>query len=73
MDISAGSLQHACGTEWLVPYGRELKVDFRDNARSNILHSFLELLLNAMEHGGRFNPTLKVDAGYLHTDGAIPH
>ncbi|HET9790629.1 MAG TPA: ATP-binding protein [Candidatus Angelobacter sp.] len=57
--------------ERLVQYGRELKVDLTDDVRSNILHSFRELLMNAMEHGGRFNPTLKVDVGYLRTDTAI--
>lgn len=57
--------------ERLLQYGQELKVDLPEEVRDTILHSFRELLLNAMEHGGRFNPTLKVDVGYLRTESML--
>lgn len=55
----------------LLQYGHELKIDIPDELRDTVLLSFRELLLNAMEYGGRFNPTLKVDVGYLRTDSMI--
>ena len=57
--------------ERLLQYGHELKVDILAETRETILLSFRELLLNAMEHGGRFNPSLKVDVGFLRTDDMI--
>jgi anti-sigma regulatory factor (Ser/Thr protein kinase) len=57
--------------ERLVQYGRELKIDIPDQQREAIMSSFRELLLNCMEHGGRFDPNLKVDVGYLRTPKVI--
>lgn len=57
--------------ERLLQYGHELKIDIPTEVRDTVLLSFRELLLNAMEHGGRFNPSLKIDVGYLRTDGMI--
>ena len=57
--------------ERLLQYGHELKIDIPTELRETVLLSFRELLLNAMEHGGRFNPALKVDVGYLRTDSMI--
>jgi anti-sigma regulatory factor (Ser/Thr protein kinase) len=57
--------------ERLLQYGYLLKVDIPAQVRDTVLLSFRELLLNAMEHGGRFNPTLKVDVGYLRTSSMI--
>ena len=57
--------------ERLLQYGYQLKVDLPNQVRDTILLSFRELLLNAMEHGGRFNPALKVDVGYLRTNKMI--
>ena len=57
--------------ERLLQYGHQLKIDVPTEVRETVLLSFRELLLNAMEHGGRFNPTLKVDVGYLRTDNMI--
>lgn len=57
--------------ERLLQYGHELKIDVPAETRETILLSFRELLLNAMEHGGRFNPSLKVDVGYLRTDELV--
>jgi len=57
--------------ERLLQYGHELKIDIPNEVRETVLLSFRELLLNAMEHGGRFNPALKVDVGYLRTDSMI--
>lgn len=68
------ALRVRCGliaAERLLQYGHELKLDVSETVRDTILHSFRELLLNAMEHGGRFNPLLKVDVGYLRTDTMI--
>jgi len=57
--------------ERLLQYGYQLKIDIPNQVRDTILLSFRELLLNAMEHGGRFNPSLKVDVGYLRTQDMI--
>lgn len=57
--------------ERLLQYGYLLKVDIPAQVRDTVLLSFRELLLNAMEHGGRFNPTLKIDVGYLRTSSMI--
>lgn len=57
--------------ERLLQYGRQLKLDIPDPMRDTIMLSFRELLLNAMEHGGRFNPLLKVDVGYLRTERLV--
>lgn len=57
--------------ERLLQYGHELKVDIPAELRDTVLLSFRELLLNAMEHGGRFSPSLKLDVGYLRTDSMI--
>jgi len=57
--------------ERMLQYGHQLKIDVPNETRDTVLLSFRELLLNAMEHGGRFNPTLKVDVGYLRTDSMI--
>jgi anti-sigma regulatory factor (Ser/Thr protein kinase) len=57
--------------ERLVQYGHQLKVDVPDLSKNHIMLAFRELLLNAMEHGGRFNSLLKVDVGYLRTERLI--
>jgi anti-sigma regulatory factor (Ser/Thr protein kinase) len=57
--------------ERLLQYGHQLKVDIPELVRDGIMLSFRELLLNAMEHGGRFNSLLKVDVGYLRTERLI--
>lgn len=57
--------------ERLLQYGHQLKVDIPEPVRDMIMLSFRELLLNAMEHGGRFNSLLKVDVGYLRTERLI--
>ena len=68
------ALRVRCGliaAERLLQYGYELKLNVPDAVRDTILHSFRELLLNAMEHGGRLNPLAKVDVGYLRTERMI--
>ena len=57
--------------ERLLQYGRQLKVDIPEPVRDTVMLSFRELLLNAMEHGGRFNSLLKVDVGYLRTERLV--
>jgi len=57
--------------ERLLQYGYQLKIDIPTEVRETVLLSFRELLLNAMEHGGRFSPLLKVDVGYLRTKQMI--
>jgi anti-sigma regulatory factor (Ser/Thr protein kinase) len=57
--------------ERLLQFGRELKIDLDSETREAIMTSFRELLLNAMEHGAKFNPHLKVDVGYLRTERMV--
>lgn len=57
--------------ERLLQYGKQLKIDIPEPVRDTIMLSFRELLLNAMEHGGRFSPLLKVDVGYLRTERLV--
>lgn len=57
--------------ERLLQYGKQLKIDIPESVRDTIMLSFRELLLNAMEHGGRFSPLLKVDVGYLRTERLV--
>jgi len=57
--------------ERLLQYGHQLNLDIPDQVRDTVMLSFRELLLNAMEHGGRFNSLLKVDVGYLRTGNLI--
>lgn len=57
--------------ERLLQYGHQLKIGIPNEIRETVLLSFRELLLNAMEHGGRFSPLLKVDVGYLRTNNMI--
>lgn len=52
----------------LIQFGHELDIQLPQETRDNLMLSFRELLLNAMEHGAQFNPQLKVDVGYLRTD-----
>jgi anti-sigma regulatory factor (Ser/Thr protein kinase)/CheY-like chemotaxis protein len=53
--------------ERLLQFGRELKIDLADDVRDAIMNSFRELLLNAMEHGAKFDPHCKLDVGYVRT------
>jgi anti-sigma regulatory factor (Ser/Thr protein kinase) len=53
--------------ERLVQFGKELNIDILESTREAIMMAFRELLLNAMEHGARFEPNLKLDVGYLRT------
>jgi anti-sigma regulatory factor (Ser/Thr protein kinase) len=53
--------------ERLVQFGKELNIDVDECTREAIMAAFRELLLNAMEHGAKFDPNLRVDVGYLRT------
>ena len=53
--------------ERLLQFGRELKIDMAEDLRDQIMSAFRELLLNAMEHGGKFDPHSKLDIGYIRT------
>jgi CheY-like chemotaxis protein len=53
--------------ERLVQFGRQLQIDLPEDERDAIMLSFREILLNAMEHGARFDPNLKVHVGHLRT------
>lgn len=53
--------------ERLVQFGKEMHIDIAESTREAIMISFRELLLNAMEHGAKFDPNLRVDVGYLRT------
>jgi anti-sigma regulatory factor (Ser/Thr protein kinase) len=53
--------------ERLLQFGRELKIDVDEGTRDAVMTAFRELLLNAMEHGAKFDPNMKLDVGYVRT------
>ncbi len=57
--------------ERLLQFLRELKMDVVEEQRENIATAFHELLLNAIEHGGRSDPQQQVRVSYLRTSRAI--
>jgi len=57
--------------ERLVQFMRELEPDLSEADRDAVQVAFREILLNAMEHGGQFNPTSKVELSYVRTDRMI--
>jgi anti-sigma regulatory factor (Ser/Thr protein kinase) len=57
--------------ERLVQFGRELQINLDSETREAIMTSFRELLLNAMEHGAKFDPKAKIHVGYLRTSRMV--
>jgi len=55
----------------LGPFFRELSVGLSAERRDEIAIAFRELLMNAIEHGGRFDPETKVQVTYIRTSRAI--
>ena len=50
---------------------RELEIALPAQVREDVVAAFRELLLNAIEHGGRYDPHKRVRASLLHTPKSI--
>jgi CheY-like chemotaxis protein len=50
---------------------RELETELQPENREMVATAFRELLLNAIEHGGRSNPKLEVQLSYIRTSRSI--
>jgi len=55
----------------LVPFFREMHVGLTADEQEEIATAFRELLINAIEHGGHSNPSLKVQVTYIRTARAV--
>lgn len=55
----------------LLQFFREFRADLPSEERENIAMAFREMLLNAIEHGGGFDPEKKVQVSYLRTERVI--
>jgi len=55
----------------LLQFLREMKMDLPDEEREDIAAAFRELLVNAIEHGGRSDPNKKVRVAYVRTSRGI--
>jgi DNA-binding response OmpR family regulator len=49
----------------------QLNTDIPPETRENVTYAFREMLRNAIEHGGKNNPTQSVEVGFLHTPRVI--
>lgn len=58
-------------TDRLVQFMSELKMDLPASDREDIAMAFREILRNAIEHGGRFDPTQMVDVACIRAERAI--
>lgn len=68
------SLQLRCKLETadrLTQFVRQLPSDLKQDEREHIAIAFRELLLNAVEHGGRLDPEKTVDISYIRTARSI--
>jgi two-component system, OmpR family, response regulator len=57
--------------ERLVQFLREVKADLGAEQREDIAAALRELVLNAIEHGGRNDPTRRIRVSYMRTSRAI--
>lgn len=57
--------------ERVVQFMRELEYDLPEEDRESIGIAFREMLLNAMEHGGGFDPASKIELSCVHTPQLI--
>jgi anti-sigma regulatory factor (Ser/Thr protein kinase)/ActR/RegA family two-component response regulator len=57
--------------ERVVQFMRELAADQPHDRRDDLMFAFREVLLNAMEHGGGFNPEQVVEVSAIRTQRAI--
>ena len=55
----------------LVQFVNEIGADLLLDERTNLSAAFREMLLNAMEHGGHFDPNEYIEISYLRTERAI--
>jgi anti-sigma regulatory factor (Ser/Thr protein kinase)/CheY-like chemotaxis protein len=55
----------------LAQFLRELPLDIPREEREGIATAFREILLNAMEHGGQFDPEQTVEVSYVRTDRSL--
>ncbi|MGH9941277.1 MAG: response regulator [Pyrinomonadaceae bacterium] len=64
-------LRVPCDPLAIDPLGRlllQLKMDLSDGARDQIAYAFREMLRNAIEYGGKNDPSQTVEVGYLRTE-----
>jgi len=57
--------------ERLLQFCEELKIHLPVEDRQNMGLAFREMLMNAVEHGGKFHPKRWVEVAYLRTDRLI--
>jgi anti-sigma regulatory factor (Ser/Thr protein kinase)/ActR/RegA family two-component response regulator len=57
--------------ERLVSFLKELQSELPESPREDLMMAFREILMNAMEHGGHFQPDKVVDVTAIHTARAI--
>lgn len=62
---------HKLTAERLLQFMRELQMDLSEEDRENIATAFRELLINAVEHGGNFDPKKRVTLSYLRTSKLV--
>jgi CheY-like chemotaxis protein/anti-sigma regulatory factor (Ser/Thr protein kinase) len=55
----------------LVQFLREMKMDLAPEEREGIATAFREMLVNAMEYGGAFDPEQTVDVSYIRTGHSL--
>jgi anti-sigma regulatory factor (Ser/Thr protein kinase)/CheY-like chemotaxis protein len=55
----------------LVQFLREMKLDLPPEEREGIATAFREMLVNAMEYGGHFDPEQTVEVSYIRTDSSL--
>ena len=55
----------------LTRFFREIQLNLSAEEESDIAFAFRELLMNAVEHGGKFDPEKKVEVAYIRLNGAI--
>ena len=55
----------------LVRFFRELPSDLDQNERDGVAMAFRELLVNAVEHGGKLDPSQKVELHFIRTQSSI--
>jgi anti-sigma regulatory factor (Ser/Thr protein kinase)/CheY-like chemotaxis protein len=53
--------------ERLLSFAKELSAQLPEDARQEIIQAFREILLNAMEHGAKFNPEQVVEVNAIRT------
>ena len=55
----------------LTRFFREIQLNLSPEEENDIAFAFRELLMNAVEHGGKFDPEKKVEVAYIRLNGAI--